>query len=257
MIKPKTYSETIRLRYSAEHYASEVQLSEAGLAAVASYRTQFPFDDCVNYHPYANRKQQRYTIITDRYKPYFGDKVLDVGSRNDLLTQKLGRPCHLVDKNNPNLPPFDWEKERLPYDDGSFDTVVCLDTLEHVNDLHGCFADLLRVSKKYIIISLPNAWRRMFVEMLHGHDRFPQYGIPPEKPIDRHKWIFNTEEAENFVFYQSAPDRANYAVKAVLHHAPKTIWRLKVAYPLIRLLAPRHFKNLFVETNFFVLEKLG
>ncbi len=251
-----THANEVRKRYGAQYYASDAVLSDAGLAAVDEYRKQFKGGRTIDHRPYFPRTEQRYALIGERFQNYFGEKVLDVGSRNDQLEKVLGRPCSLVDKNNPELPPFDWEKERLPFADASFDTVVCLDTLEHVDDMHTCFSDLVRVAKSTVIISLPNPWRRFVSEFVRGRDRFPQYGIPFEKPMDRHKWFFNTEEAEDFVFYHSAADRGNYIVREVVNHAPKTIARLKLQYPLLRtVLAEHHFKNLFVETNFFVIEK--
>jgi hypothetical protein len=250
------YSQKLIERYLVEHYRGDNGFLEEGLRAIGDYRNKFPLSKCVNYTAYYPRKEQRYVIVADYFKDYFGGTILDVGSRSNLLSEKLGKPCSLVDKNNPELPSFDWEKENLPYEDNSFDTLVCLDTLEHIDDFHRSFFDLLRVSKKHIIISLPNNWKKSLNEFIKGRGRWPTYGIPLERQLDRHKWFFNTEDIEDFVFYNSISSRGNYKIKGIQHHIPKTIWRIKILYPIFRLILPEyHFKNLFVGTIFFVLEK--
>lgn len=44
----------------------------------------------------------------------------------------------------------------LPFADRSFDYVVALDLVEHLDDFEGALTELLRVSKKGIVIMLPN-----------------------------------------------------------------------------------------------------
>ena len=38
------------------------------------------------------------------------------------------------------------------------DCVVCTDVLEHVNNLHEVFEELIRITKRYVIISVPNGF---------------------------------------------------------------------------------------------------
>lgn len=242
-------------RYSNVNYLNR-DFNEGGLSAIEEHKKRFTIAKNANYTPYIVREEQRYTIIVEFYREYFGDEVIDVGTRNTILSDKLGHPCSLVDKNNPELPSFDWEKEKLPYEARSFDTVVCLDVLEHVDTFHDSFYDLLRISNEYVIISLPNNWKKTFNEFIRGRGRWPHYGIPPEKPLDRHKWFFNTEDIEDFIYYHSARSLGNYEIVDVQYHIPKTIPRIKLLYPIFRSILPEYqFKNLFVETVFFVLKK--
>jgi len=242
-------------RYSNPFY-TKTPWNERGLMAIDTLKKKFPLSENIDYTFYQPRKIQHYLTIEKHFQGKLEGKVLDVGSRNNTIQDILKKPCTLVDKNNPNLPPFDWEKEQLPYRDGAFDTVVCLDTLEHISDLHTAFQDLLRVSDSYVIISLPNCWRKMSKRFVFGWGGTPSYGIPPERPHDRHKWFINVEDMENFVYYQSEAGAVPYEVVGVTYHMSQTLWRHKIIYPLFKFLAPEAwFKNIFVETTFMCLKK--
>lgn len=60
----------------------------------------------------------------------------------------------------------------LPYGDNSFDTVICSDVLEHIGPHKQSVAELLRVSKKKVIITAP-AYRWLYskYDALLGHKR--------------------------------------------------------------------------------------
>ena len=55
-----------------------------------------------------------------------------------------------------NASVVDVATENLPFQDGAFDTVIMLDVLEHVYTPEALLREAVRVSKKYIIISVPN-----------------------------------------------------------------------------------------------------
>jgi 2-polyprenyl-3-methyl-5-hydroxy-6-metoxy-1,4-benzoquinol methylase len=44
----------------------------------------------------------------------------------------------------------------LPFADGSFDTVVCLEVLEHLNDPAQGLAELSRIARAALVVSVPN-----------------------------------------------------------------------------------------------------
>lgn len=249
-------SSRVASRFDHEHY-TKTPLLKAGLEAIDGYKNQFSIKKNATYNPYHPRNEQRYMHLADYHKQYLTGSVIDVGSRSSELLKRLtGVNADLVDKHNKHLPNWDWEKDHVQAADGSYETVICYDTLEHIDNFHEAFNDLLRLSNKYVLISLPNNWKKALNEFLKGRGRWASYGIPPESPHDRHKWFFNTEDAEDFIYYHSAPERGNYEVVDVKYHIPKTIWRIKMLYPIFRLLLPEYqYKNLFVETVFFVLKK--
>ncbi len=97
----------------------------------------------------------------------------------------------------------DLERDKLPFPDNSFDCVLCLDVLEHIENIHEIFDELCRVTCRYVIVSLPNPWADFYNMLRFGDydvDRpLKFYGLPLEPPEDRHKWFFSNEEAEKFI----------------------------------------------------------
>jgi ubiquinone/menaquinone biosynthesis C-methylase UbiE len=101
----------------------------------------------------------------------------------------------------------DLEQKRIPFEGNSFDVVLCCDVLEHIENIHVVFDELCRVSKEYVIISLPNCHSAFLSYLKYGdypeHQHLKFYGLPLEKPEDRHKWFFSTAEAERFIRYRA------------------------------------------------------
>ena len=56
----------------------------------------------------------------------------------------------------------------LPYKDNSFGLVVCTEVLEHLEDPAKALREMLRVSQKYLIISVPNEPFFMLSNFLRG-----------------------------------------------------------------------------------------
>ena len=96
------------------------------------------------------------------------DTILDVGCGGGIFlnylqkSHRFGRLCG-VDRSSTALQYVKTEKreasiESLPFNDGEFDMVSCLEVLEHlpVPVYEKALEELSRVSKKYILISAPN-----------------------------------------------------------------------------------------------------
>ncbi len=228
---------------------------EGGLRSVTRDRNRFPLRANTDHRHYSEDGHQRYWLINEHFGAQLQGKILDVGSRHNTLRDVLKKDARLIDKHNPALPDFDWETGVLPFSDDTFDTVVCLDTLEHIDQLHFALRDLARVSKRYIIVSLPNCWRTAAREVLSARSRSASYGLPPESPHDRHKWYFNSEDIEDFMFYNA--QRLGLNVLSICFHAPRRKWTHTLLHVLTRALPERYFKNLLVKTVFVCLEKPG
>jgi len=170
-----------------------------------------------NPAPYANRAEKsRY--VWDKYQAILrGQRILDVGADECHLKQHLDAATTYWGiglGGNPDQR-VDLDREPLPHADGEFDVVLCLDVLEHLEDIHRVFDEVCRVAGRHVILSLPNClghlWRiltRFGRETDEGLMKF--YGLPPEPPPDRHRWFFDSLEAEQFVRHRAA--RNNMAV---------------------------------------------
>lgn len=161
---------------------------------------------------YKNRREKG-KYVSLKYGPILSGRILDVGADQCYLKEYLTGDVEYLGigmGGNPDVC-FDLETERLPYGDGTFDCVICLDVLEHLDNLHGMFAELCRVSKEYVILALPNCWG-LFIQMLQRGDfdtsTFARvYGLPAESPSDRHKWFFSFEQAKEFLKTNSEKNR--------------------------------------------------
>lgn len=130
--------------------------------------------------------------------------ILDVGCRSGLLRDALVQEgFHHVNYWGLDLyPPAHIRADLgkgMPFKDHVFDVVVALDVLEHVDDIHLGFQELCRVSKKWVVISLPNVYEfRGRLKFVMGKPLSGKYGLPPEPPMDRHRWLFSLYEAKTF-----------------------------------------------------------
>ena len=148
-------------------------------------------------------REERAVYIIRHFREYLSGEVLDVGSGGAGLCSYLNK-CISIDLN-PVVHPdvfVNLEEGNLPFASNSFDCVVCADVLGHLENLHHIFAELVRVSRQYLIISLPNNWLSARAIICKGsHTRsMKYYGLPIEKPFDRHRWFFGYTEAEDFVY---------------------------------------------------------
>lgn len=98
-----------------------------------------------------------------------GQKVLDIACGDGLLMSALKKKGALVSgvdiseeavrkckEKGLDVSVVDIAMEKLPFQDGTFDTVTMLDVLEHLYVPEVLLREAIRVSKKNIIISVPN-----------------------------------------------------------------------------------------------------
>jgi SAM-dependent methyltransferase len=169
--------------------------------------------------------------IVAAFPGIWGGVVLDVGCRGRELQQALpGRPLRYVGLDI--RPPADIVAdlgETIPVPDDGVDVVVALDVLEHVDGIYDAFAELCRVARRHIVISLPNAyvlkhrWRQ-----LRGRVA-AKYGLPEEPPGDRHRWLFPFSDARRFCRH-----RAELAGWEVIEEAVVVGPRRRRIEPLVR-----------------------
>ena len=216
-------------------------------------------------YSYGDRKTKaRYVFL--KYGSILAGKVLDVGADKCYLKEHLGQEVSYtgiglgdaVDRR------VDLEKEKVPFPDNSFDCVLCNDVLEHLDNIHEVFDELCRLTRRWLILSLPNPWGCFYSMLRTGYysEGLPMkfYSLPAEPPEDRHKWFFSTEEAEKFILHRASKSGMNVVQTDVESIASEG----KGIKGLLRRLAFNILvsdkvdkKNLYTGTLWAVLEKEG
>ena len=111
------------------------------------------------------------------------DSILDVGcgegfTLNRLKEHRIGTKLEgleyskdaieLGKKTYPDIKITQGSIYELPYRDNSFDLVLCTEVLEHLEEPEKALKELVRVSKKYLVISVPNEPFFMFAQAVRG-----------------------------------------------------------------------------------------
>ncbi len=150
---------------------------------------------------YGGSREDRVKFVAKKFKNYLKESILDVGCDEGYLRELIPKDVKYIGVDMGGKPDFvvNLEIDKLDrFDDKSFNAVLCTDVLEHLNNIHDVFDDICRVSKKYVIISLPNSWVNFKYPLISGNKEYKRYGLPLNNPIDRHKWFLNYEEALEF-----------------------------------------------------------
>jgi len=211
-------------------------------------------------------RQTKAKYVFDKHKTILANTVLDVGA--DAMYLKLD-----IEKNGgtyigigygENID-YDVNLEQTPFNfsDDSFETVICLDVLEHLESIHAVFNELCRISKRNVIISLPNPWSDFFTVLLKGDyskdQRLKFYGLPVRPPKDRHRWFFSENEAIRFV--SEIADNNGFSITQFDTHDDKPMGGFGIRAKLGRLLLKSLFRPDILElglhhgTLWFVIEK--
>lgn len=162
-----------------------------------------------------NNEPNRATYILREYGAWLVGDILDVGCGRaaPVFRMELGNRYHGLDRIGSHYLTqaetyWDVERAPLPFEDGAFDTVLCIGMLEHVRNPHEVLAECFRVARCYVLVQLPNNWPGLVSDFLRGHNYTHKagYGLPVEAPETghRHLWWFNFEEAAMFLLGNTA-----------------------------------------------------
>jgi len=146
-------------------------------------------------------RQARSEYVAKRFASVLQGKVLDVGCFEAPL-RKLLVGCEYFGIDIAGKPDMFLNldtADTLPFADGSYDIVMCIEVLEHLENLHHIFDELVRIGRRGVLVSLPNCWRDARVPIERGRGSFAHYGLPVDKPLDRHRWFFSHAEARDFL----------------------------------------------------------
>jgi len=110
-----------------------------------------------------------------------GNKVIDIGCGRGYLANEIARHTKgdvsgldfiiekVIEEKYENIQFMEGAIEELPFDDDSYDTVVCTHTLEHILDIGKAISELRRITKKRLIIVVPSEREYLYSFNLHIH----------------------------------------------------------------------------------------
>lgn len=124
-----------------------------------------------------------YSSLISLVKPLSPKTILDAGcgegfTMDNLSKNNIGKKIEGVEYSKdaikigkklfPSLTINQGSVYNLPYKDNSFDLIICTEVLEHLEEPTKALREILRVSKKYLIISVPNEPIFMLSNFLRG-----------------------------------------------------------------------------------------
>jgi hypothetical protein len=124
---------------------------------------------------------------------------LEIGSGNNLLVdllRKNNKTIFSIDLSNAILPDIQASIPYLPISDCAVDASLCFQVLEHIpyDRITECLSELARVSKKFVVISLPDRSEELsltqrLARKIYQIFHFPLRFKPPITLLDpEHFW---------------------------------------------------------------------
>jgi ubiquinone/menaquinone biosynthesis C-methylase UbiE len=196
------------------------------------------------------------TLLAAGSAPPAGATLLDVGCRGcelephvrdfarytgvDLVQNDAGTVDHVLNV-----------ERGLPFADRSFDYVVAMDLLEHLDGFDGGMRELARVTRRTLLVVLPNLAHLFARLSFLARGRFAfttKYDLPLGAVDDRHRWVTVIPQTDAYMRWfareagftlrihylnDSRSREALGRVGAALR-LPPGLWAWKVAYVLDR-----------------------
>jgi len=140
-----------------------------------------------------------------------GDKLLDIGCREMILKEYLkGNFDYLgldfISKKSMDSSFINHNLEKgLPDNLNNIDTIVALDVLEHIENIHDVYREFFTIANKKVIVALPNmAYYKFRINFLTKGVLSGKYLFSEKKVLDRHRWIPNYQSIDKFI-YENTP----------------------------------------------------
>lgn len=108
-----------------------------------------------------------------------GEIILDAAAGKGFMAGRIlnNYPEKIVTVSDIVLPPFSERIDgikyvkasltKMPFEDKTFDTVICTHALEHIKDIQGALSELRRVCRNKLIIVLPRQREYLYTFDLH------------------------------------------------------------------------------------------
>lgn len=210
---------------------------------------QLLFRDTSDYYLSASNK-----LVFDKFidlcKKHCGKNILDIGCAvghymvelNSLGFKTAGvdvNPAYVETAKSKGLD-VHLIKDKLPFPDKSFDSVVLFEVLEHLPDPVSLLIEAQRVARKNIIITVPNC---------QGYDELKNCGLTFEHFLDSDHRNFFTPDSMKILIDKIFRDHQISLGDPIIpyYFIRKSIWCSIVhAMYKIRLIKPKYYFRIYV-----------
>jgi SAM-dependent methyltransferase len=130
--------------------------------------------------------------------------MLDVGCRKTALKPYVERFGEYKGADlfaNPGVDYVGDFSQGLPVPEQAFDVTFALDVLEHTDDIQKALDELMRVTRQFSIIILPNFAQipRRITFLLKGSMGTDKYDLRFPTGRDRHRWLTTAEQSDAYM----------------------------------------------------------
>jgi SAM-dependent methyltransferase len=147
----------------------------------------------------------KFEEVSRRLKPG-ARSLLDIGCRDGILRKYLPEEMSYTGVDltpGPNVTQVCNVERGIPFADASFDAVVALDVLEHIDNIWFAFDEMVRVARRQVMVVLPNSYHfRERTRFLRGREG-GKYVLSPDPIHDRHRWLPSYRSAHAFCAHQA------------------------------------------------------
>jgi len=144
-------------------------------------------------------------------------------------------------------------EEALPMADKAFDCVVAMDVLEHVDGFHAAFREVLRVSRRWVIIGLPNmcSFSHRLSMLFAGRPATAKYDLTVAPMRDRHRWYLKLDDVDRFMEHAGIAE--GYALRQVIYEAEGEKAARVAGFAAMSV--SMRFRFLFAKRGIYLLER--
>jgi len=142
----------------------------------------------------------KYEIVGQQVAGLTGTLV-DVGARDRILQGYLHPGLDYLSSDIVPGHDLQWDLEKpVNVPDNSYDIVVALDVLEHLERIHQAYLDVLRIARQKLFVSLPNmTCLSSRLQFLRTGQLGSKYELLPERQADRHRWVTSYSQICAFI----------------------------------------------------------
>jgi len=205
-------------------------------------------------------KTNKFQFIKDYIVENNIKTILDVGCRDCILKKYVGdvvddyKGCDLFQNEDDTVDYILNIEEGLPFKDNSFDCVVALDLVEHLNGFEEGVIELLKVAKKDLILMLPNMshfyFRLRFLLLGNISGKYSLDSATANKNSDRHRWVTVLKETNTYMdnfcrknglrleiydYIGPGPKMKSFASLGRFFHMPKSLYVWSTIYVIKKI----------------------